>query len=113
MAEPPESITLYEHRDDSIHIKVDAHITKNGLLLSGYDIGKRVKELTGSSDYEYNVTVKWPELPAVCSLLNIETGDYYALLLKLKQDYGHGTGFSAFMTLLKEQEIKYETFFWR
>lgn len=112
MPDKKEIITLYEHSDDRIRVEVKAILSENGLTVSGYDIGEYVKEHFGDSDYEYNLTVKATDLPALYTALGLNNPETGALLAHLKTVYGHGTGFSALMELLKKHNITYDTFFW-
>jgi hypothetical protein len=112
MTEKKEVITLYEHRNDRITVEVKAILSDNGLTVSGYDSGKYVKDHFDSFDYEYNLTVKAADLPALYTALGLNNPETGAFLAHLKTHYGHGTGFSALMDLLKKQNIKHDTFFW-
>ncbi len=112
MSDKKEVITLYEHSDDRIKVEVKAILSENGLTVSGYDAGKFVKDHFDSFDYEYNLTVKTADLPALYAALGLNDPETGAFLAHLKTVYGHGTGFSALMDLLKKHNIKYDTFFW-
>lgn len=107
-----QNIVLYEHRDETISIKVQAYLGENGLTVSGYDIGKSVKDHFGSSDYEYNFTVKPADLPALYAAMQLKNPEGDTFLAHLKQHYGNELGFSSLMNLLKQHHIKYDTFFW-
>jgi len=51
-------IVLYEKRSETDVRIIDCSTSKNGsLTVGGYDLGSKVKELTGRSDYEYDATV--------------------------------------------------------
>jgi hypothetical protein len=112
MPDTPATLLLYKHRDDTISITVHATLSDKGLTVSGYDIGKYVKDHFGGSDYEYNLTVKTADLPALYAALGLNNPETGTFLAHLKTVYGHEKGFSALMDFLKNNTIKYETFFW-
>lgn len=112
MTDKKEVITLYEHRDDRITIEVKAILSDKALIVSGYDSGKYVKDYFSSYDYEYSLTVKAADLPALYAALGLNNPEPGAFLAHLKTVYGHGKGFSELMELLKKHNITYDTFFW-
>jgi hypothetical protein len=59
-------ITIYDKETDTSHSILEAYITEEGnLVLEGYDIGDFVEKYWGDSDYEYWLTVKSENVPAV------------------------------------------------
>ena len=56
-------ITLYKYKDDKIKISMELYFNENDqLIFDGYDIGERVKEYWGDSDYEYTYTIEPAEV---------------------------------------------------
>ena len=54
---PKMTKTLYRFKDKAIRIHVEAYFENGNLVVSGYDIGKKVKEYWGDSEYEYDTIV--------------------------------------------------------
>jgi hypothetical protein len=48
-----EKLTLYHFENPDIKVTIEAYFREEWLLVEGYDIGKRVEEVWGDSDYEY------------------------------------------------------------
>ncbi len=53
-----EELTLFDFKNDAIHIHITARFDKEDLIIDGYDIGKPVEEAWGDSDYEYILTIR-------------------------------------------------------
>jgi hypothetical protein len=105
------SQTLYQFKNEEISIHIEAYFENGNLIVSGYDIGKRVKEYFGDSDYEYTTTVHAPEVEKLSALLNVEENEE-ALLLALAIRFNTNSCYSAFQTFLDDNKIKYEGFSW-
>jgi hypothetical protein len=104
---------LYHFKDDSISITVEAYFDeKESLVMEGYDIGKKVKEAWGDSDYEYSVTISNDELNKLYPLFGLAPGAKDELLLFLQQNYNTNSGFTDFTHLLQDHNIDFETFSW-
>jgi hypothetical protein len=96
-----DSITIARQESSDITISIHAQLSADGgLRLEGSDIGKRVKEIWGDSDYEYSVDV-----PAS------ETGRLLLLLLKEKYD-GDIQAVSKFKTFCESNGIAHSFFNW-
>jgi hypothetical protein len=105
------SQTLYQYKNEEISIHIEAYFENGNLIVSGYDIGKRVKEYFGDSDYEYTTTVHAPEVGKLFALLNVEENEE-ALLQALAMKFNTNSCYSAFQTFLGDNKIKYEGFSW-
>ena len=88
-------------------------ITDTGdLILDGCDSGPLVKEWFGDFDYEYTVTVKAENLPALFAFL-AESGQPLSLtqLVELiTRRFGHEHGFTEFREFLVKENIAFESF---
>lgn len=106
-------ILLFEYRNSSISITIEAYFSENGdLHVQGYDIGKTVEEVWGDSDYEYELTVHQSELPKFWSSLNFQGSDPEYLLYQLGQRFTGNTSYSEIMDYLQEHQIPFESFSW-
>jgi len=95
------SISIARQEGSDITISIHAHISPDGgLRLEGDDVGKRVEELFGDSDYEY-----WVDVPAS------EIGRLLLLLLKEKYD-GDLQAVSKFRTFCESNGIAHRFFNW-
>jgi hypothetical protein len=96
-----DSIAIARHESSDISISIDAHIDSDGgLRLEGNDVGSRVKELLGDSDYEYLIDVPASEI-----------GRLLLLLLKEKYD-GDTEAVSKFKTFCESNGIAHSFFNW-
>lgn len=98
--------------NEEIKISIDAGFDGNTLLIDGYDIGKRVEEYWGDSDYEYNSKISPVEVEKIYQALGILSGDKMALLQALANRFNTNTCYSQLQTWLEENNIKYEGFSW-
>lgn len=49
-----KKVVLYKLEEPNLKVDVEAYFNDNGqLVIDGYDRGKRVKSLRGTSSYEY------------------------------------------------------------
>ncbi len=106
------AVTLFSLENDEIKISIDATFEGDVLLIDGYDIGKRVEEYWGDSDYEYSTRVHPDELKKVYALLKVAPGNKMALLKALASRFNTNTCYSEFQTWLEANGIKYEGFSW-
>ena len=102
MAEPIRQIKLIESRGEKLSVFLDAKINdQEDLVLEGQDLGPRVEEYWGDSDYEYWVVVPKAYKDTV-------------LLWLLKERFAEGTPPAAFKSdsefseWLKAKGIPYE-----
>jgi hypothetical protein len=106
------SITLYHHEATDIKVDVEARFKGDTLLIDGYDIGERVKEYWGDSDYEYSITIPPKSVLQLYDLLMIRSGDRQSLLQELAKRYHSNTCFSEIRKLLDDHHIECEGFSW-
>lgn len=106
------AIELFQLVNDEIKISIEARFENQTLVVEGYDIGKRVEEYWGDSDYEYSATVIPAEVEKLYQLLAIPVGDRQGLLAELANRFNTNTCYSDFRNFLDEHEIKHEGFSW-
>lgn len=108
-----EKITLYEFENPNIKISMKVYFNdKNELIFDGYDIGKRVNELMGDSDYEYQYTIQFDEAKKIANLFNIDIKEKTVLLKEIKNRFNENDAYSKFGTFMKENNIEFESFTW-
>ncbi len=109
-----EKIELFKFENEHIKIEMLLYFDDIGqLIFEGYDIGKRVNDSFGDSDYEYNYTIDVSEIQKLYSILNVENGDRNLLLIELKKKFGNNEGYSDFGNFMRENNIKFNAFTWR
>lgn len=106
------SITLYRFKDEEIKIDVVARFEDDALIIDGYDIGPRVKEYWGDSDYEYMMTIPAVGVDALYELLDVEAGNRRRLLKALAKRFHGNKCFSAIGDFLDANNVEYRTFTW-
>lgn len=106
------SVTLYHHETTDIKIDIEARFEGDTLVIDGYDIGERVKDYWGDSDYEYSITIPPNSVNELYSLLKIEPGDKQNLLKELAKRYNTNTCFSDIRKLLDDNHMACEGFSW-
>jgi hypothetical protein len=95
------SLTIARLERPDITISIHAQLSADGgLRLEGDDVGQRVQEIWGDSDYEY-----WVDVPAS------EIGRLLLLLLKEKYD-GDTEAVSKFKTFCESNGIAHSFFNW-
>jgi len=107
-----ERVTLFHYESPEIRVTVEAYFREEWLMVEGYDIGSRVEEVWGDSDYEYALGVNQEELQKLYPLLNVDQGDKEALLSAIAERYHTNSCYSEIMNLLNQNGIKAETFSW-
>ena len=107
-----ESVTLYYHEESEIKISIEAYFENEMLVIDGYDIGPRVKEYWGDSDYEYIVKVPAEGVSFLYTHFNIQPGNNHELLRALATRYNTNTCYSDIRQLLDDHNVKYEGFTW-
>ncbi len=107
-----ESITLFYLENENIKINIVARFEEDKLIIDGYDIGKRVEEAWGDSDYEYVMTIPAKSVPPLYGLLGVEVGDREMLLEVLAERFRGNRCFSAIGDFLDQNNIEHETFTW-
>lgn len=106
------AVTLFHFESDDIKIDIEARFEGDALVVEGYDIGKRVEEYWGDSDYEYSVTVAPQNVLLLFSLLVIPLGDRQGLLNEIARRFHTNSCFSDFRKLLEDNHIPSSGFSW-
>jgi hypothetical protein len=104
--------TLFQYTDSGISINVEAYFEGEKLVIEGYDIGKKVEEVWGDSDYEYTTTVSENEVIKLYSLMGVNDSDKAGLLEAIAERYNTNTCYSQFNDFLSKNGIKTEGFSW-
>jgi hypothetical protein len=108
-----EKVTLFSLHTPDIKISMQIYFTEKGqLYFDGYDIGKRVEEIFGDSDYEYSYTIEPDEVDKFYYILNLKMGDKYSLLQVLKAMFSNDDAYSLFGNFMTVHCIKFERFIW-
>ena len=108
-----ERVLLFSFVADWIKITIEAYFDDaENLVIEGYDIGKRVEEAWGDSDYEYSTTVVPSEVSKIYSLFNLEQDKKKELLAYVQSHYHTNTCYSEIQTLFDQHNIKYQGFSW-
>ena len=109
-----DKVLLFSLHTDQIKVTIEAYFDPmDSLIIDGYDIGKKVKEYWGDSDYEYTTTIRKEEVEKLYPLFHLEPTAKQELLLALQRDYNTNTCYSELQNLLDRNSIKYEGFSWR
>jgi len=106
------SVSLYEFKSDDLKVSIEARFDGDTLTVEGYDIGKRVAEFWGDSDYEYQVTVPADEMEKLYNALKISSGKKQELLNELANRFSGNSAYSSFRQFLTDNEIRSEGFTW-
>jgi hypothetical protein len=107
-----DSISLYSLTTDEIKISIDARFDGEALVIDGYDIGKKVKDYWGDSDYEYITTIAPEGVKRMYTLLSLEDDNKAALLSVLASRFHTNTCYSEIQRFLADNKIPYEGFSW-
>lgn len=108
-----ERITIYELKNEDIKISMELYFNEeNQLIFDGYDIGKRVKDFWGDSDFEYTYTIEPDQVQKLYNALGITTDDRHALLLEVKKRFAGNDAYTDFGKFMDENEIGYTPFTW-
>lgn len=108
-----ERIELYKFETPDIKILMELYFNEKGqLIFDGCDIGKKVEEYWGDSDYEYCYTIEPLHVERLFSILDVIDGDRHSLLLELKKRFGNNTAYTDFGDFMTENNIEFEAFTW-
>ena len=108
-----DSILLFSMHTPEIKVTIEAYFDSNGnLVVDGYDIGKRVDEYWGDSDYEYTTTVLPVEVKKLYPLFELPEGSANELLVALQSRFHTNKCYSEIQTFLDDHNIKYTGFSW-
>lgn len=105
-------VTLFQHTDEEIKISVQAYFEGEVLVIDGYDVGPKVAEFWGDSDYEYQVRIFPEGVAFVYQFLGVETGNKQALLIALANRFNSNTCYSDIRNLIEENKLPSEGFSW-
>ena len=105
-------VSLYRYETSDIKVTIDAYFEGEVLVIDGYDIGKRVEEFWGDSDYEYIIKIPKAGVEFLFSYLQIESGNRKKLLLALAARYNSNSCYSDICKLMEDNKIKCEGFTW-
>jgi len=109
-----EKITLYEFKSDRIKVRMEIYFNdKEQLIFDGYDVGKAVKELKESYDYEYYYTIEMKEVQKIALLLKVPSEDKASILKAIKANFSGNDAYSKFGDFMRVGNINFETFTWR
>ncbi|WP_333818892.1 hypothetical protein [Ohtaekwangia sp.] len=106
------AIILYQYTGDAIRITIEARFEDDKLIIDGYDIGARVKEYWGDSDYEYSIILQPESINQLGTLLNLSAHDKQMILQALAKRFNTNSCFSEIQKLLDDHHISYESFRW-
>lgn len=107
-----EKVTLYHFMSSNIKITIEAYFEGGYLVIDGYDIGKRVKEYWGDSDYEYSVKIPQAGIDFLYRYLEVEPDKQSKLLQALASRYNSNSCYSDIRKLMEENQIECEGFSW-
>ncbi len=111
--EASEKVTLFESESPDIKISIRMYFNKKDqLYFDGYDIGKRVNEAWGDSDYEYTYTIEPEEVKKFYKLFKLTAGDRLNLLYEFKKRFGVNEAYTLLGDFMKKHKIKYDSFTW-
>ena len=106
-----KKVVLYKLEEPNLKVDVEAYFNANGqLVIDGYDRGKRVKALRGTSSYEYLYAVEAENVKAIAQLLGNEAANSEELLQLIQERFHGNHAFSEFGRFLRANDIDYS--FW-
>lgn len=103
-------VILYSFKSPDIKISEILYFNGENLHFDGYDIGKRVKECWGDSDYEYDFVVHSDQIKKLYMILNMPIGNKRELLNELYDNYNGGGAYSRLCAFFNEHGIQFESF---
>jgi hypothetical protein len=108
-----ERVVLYKEERPEIRIYMEIFFNeKDQLVFEGQDLGKRVKEFWGDSDYEYSYTIEAVEVGKIYSLFGILPSDRKNLLLEIKNRFEGNDAYSSFGEFLMDNKVDFQSFTW-
>lgn len=107
-----DKITLFQFDSSDININIQAYFEKEKLVIEGYDIGKRVNDAWGDSDYEYKTTIPGDEVIKLYPLFEVNNGEKFALLKAIAGKYNTNVCYSEFLDFLEKNRIRSEGSSW-
>jgi hypothetical protein len=104
-------VILYQHKDEGISVTIEAYFSDGALVVEGYDIGKRVEEYWGDSDYEYSTTISSTAIPLLCKSLGV-SNDPVLILNTLSSKFGGNTCYSTLLKFLEQNGVPSQSQSW-
>ena len=106
-------INLYEFEDKDNKASMGLYFNeRDQLIFDGYDIGRKVLEIRGSSDYEYKYTIAPAGVLKLAELFQVEYSDRKALLRAIKDRFGGNEAHSKFGEFMDGNQVTYQVFMW-
>lgn len=108
-----EKVTLFYIENPNINISMQLYFNEKGqLYFDGYDTGKSVQQIWGSSSYEYCYTIEPDEVTKFYSVFNLKDGDKSGLLQAIQKEFSVNKAYSLFGEFMLIHNIKHERFTW-
>lgn len=108
-----DKVVLYSYQDEDIKVIIEAYFDDLGnMIVEGYDIGKKVEDFLGDSDYEYSSTIPAAEVEKLYGLLGIPQGVRKRLLNSLQSRFNTNTCYSELRDFLDKNKIRHQGFSW-
>lgn len=107
-----DSVTLFFYQDAEIKISIDAYFEGEVLVIDGYDIGSKVKEYWGDSDYEYVTRIPAAGVQQLYVYYQLDVTNKAGLLQQLAANFNTNTCYSDINKLLTKLAIASESFTW-
>jgi hypothetical protein len=105
-------VTLFHLDREDIRVDIVARFEGEALVIDGYDIGKKVEEYWGDSDYEYNMKIAGQGLHLLYAHFGVGFGKKEKLLQAIASQYNTNTCYSQLEDLLRRLNIQHESFRW-
>jgi len=106
-------LNIYQYEDKDIKISMDLYFNdQDQLIFDGYDIGRKVLQIRGRSDYEYKYTIAPVDVQKLAGLFQVEYSDRKGLLQAIKDKFGGNEAYSKFGAYMDQNGIAYEVFMW-
>jgi len=106
-------ISLYHLKTSDIKISIDAYFDGDNLIIDGYDIGSRVEEYWGDSDYEYVLTIPPEGVEFLFRYFDLKDKIRDILLDALARKFNSNTCYSDIRKLMDDNGIDCQGFSWR
>ena len=107
-----QEVTLFHFESEDIKIDIVARFEGEALVIDGYDMGKRVEEYWGGSDYEYNMKIGAPGVEILYANFGVTPGEKQELLNFIAAQYNTNTCYSQLENLFTALKIQRESLKW-
>jgi hypothetical protein len=107
-------VLLFSLNSDDIKVTIEAYFDgQENLVVEGYDIGKKVEEFWGDSDYEYSITIGPEEVTKLYMLFNLREDEKHNKMLEaLRLRFNTNSCYSDLRNFLDKNGIRYTGFSW-